>query len=91
MRRRIASPAVVAVLVALLAGLALSGCSSPTETPAELKVSVYQLRSDYAIRGAQIEITNRGAVDLTITSASFGSAWFAKTVSLVRSALDEPR
>jgi hypothetical protein len=81
MRRRIASPAAVGALVALLAGLALSGCSSPAEKPVDLRVSVYQLRSDYAIRGAQIEITNRSSHDLTITSATFGSAWFAKTVS----------
>lgn len=68
-------------LVAALVGLALSGCSSPAEKPVALNVSVYQLRSDYAIRGAQIEITNRSALDLTITSATFGSAWFAQTVS----------
>lgn len=81
MRRRIASPAIVGALVALLTGLALAGCSSPAEKPVALSVSVYQLRSDYAIRGAQIEITNRSALDLHITSATFGSAWFAQTVS----------
>jgi len=81
MRRRIASPAIVGALIALAAGLALSGCSSLAEKPADLTVSVYQLRSDYAIRGAQIEITNHGTSDLTITSAAFGSAWFAKTVT----------
>jgi len=81
MRRRIASPAIVGALVALLAGLALSGCSSPAEKPADVKVSVFQLRSDYAIRGAQIEITNRGSHALTITSATFESAWFTKKVS----------
>ena len=81
MRRRIATPAIVGALVALLAAFALSGCSSPAEKPVSLKVSVYQLRSDYAIRGAQIEITNRSTQNLTITSATFGSAWFAKTVS----------
>jgi hypothetical protein len=61
----------------------LSGCSSPAQKPVALKVSVYQLRSDYAIRGAQIEITNRSALNLTITSATFGSAWFAETVSSI--------
>jgi hypothetical protein len=81
MRRRIASPAIVGGLVALLAGLTLSGCSSPAAKPVALSVSVYQLRSDYAIRGAQIEITNRSSLTLSITSATFGSAWFAKTVS----------
>jgi hypothetical protein len=85
MRRRIASPAAVGALLALVAGLALSGCSSaslkPAEKPVDLGVSVYQLRSDYAIRGAQIEITNRSSQALTITSATFGSAWFATTVA----------
>jgi hypothetical protein len=69
-----------AALVALVALSVLSGCSAPAAKPADLAVKVYQLRSDYAIRGAQIEITNRGSSDLTITSASFGSAWFASTV-----------
>jgi len=81
MRGRSASAAIGGGLVALLAVLALSGCASPAQKPVDLGVSVYQLRSDYAIRGAQIEITNRSSVDLTITSASFGSAWFATTVS----------
>lgn len=66
---------------ALLAVTVLSGCSAPTAKPIALKVAVYQLRSDYAIRGAQIEITNRSAVDLEITSATFASAWFTTTVS----------
>ena len=66
---------------ALLALAALSGCAAPAAKPVSLSVSVYQLRSDYAIRGAQIEITNRSTLDLQITSATFGSAWFAKTVS----------
>ena len=70
-----------AALAALLALTSLAGCSAPAAQPADLAVKVYQLRSDYAIRGAQIEITNRGASDLTITAASFGSAWFASTVS----------
>ena len=66
---------------ALLALAALSGCAAPAAKPVSLSVSVYQLRSDYAIRGAQIEITNHSALDLKITSATFGSAWFTKTVS----------
>jgi len=80
MRGRIASPAIIGAFVLLVTGFALSGCGSPTEKPVDLGVSVYQLRSDYAIRGAQIEITNHSKVNLTITSASFASAWFAKTV-----------
>ncbi|HEY4226096.1 MAG TPA: hypothetical protein VGM70_09805 [Pseudolysinimonas sp.] len=72
----------VGMLVAGLVALAaLTGCSAPAARPADLAVKVYQLRSDYAIRGAQIEITNRGSSDLTITSATFSSAWFAKTVT----------
>src|SRR5882757_7263422 len=66
---------------ALLALAVLSGCGASAAKPVALSVSVYQLRSDYAIRGAQIEITNRSARDLRITSATFGSAWFTKTVS----------
>ena len=72
---------VIGVLAAwLLIASALTACSA-AEKPVALSVKVYQLRSDYAIRGAQIEITNHSKVDLQITSATFGSAWFAKTVS----------
>ena len=66
---------------ALLAVGALGGCSAPAPRPIALKVAVYQLRSDYAIRGAQIEITNPSALDLRVTSARFSSNWFAATVS----------
>jgi len=73
---------VVGMLVAaLLAVGVLAGCSAPAPRPVALKVAVYQLRSDYAIRGAQIEITNPGRLDLRVTSATFGSSWFAATVS----------
>ena len=72
----------IGMLAAALFALAtLSGCAAPAAKPVSLSVSVYQLRSDYAIRGAQIEITNHSALDLRITSATFGSAWFTKTVS----------
>lgn len=81
MRGRIASAAIAGAVVLLLTGLGLSGCSSPAQKPVELGISVYQLRSDYAIRGAQIEITNRSSENLTITSATFASAWFAKAVT----------
>ena len=66
---------------AVLALAVLSACAAPAAKPVALSVSVYQLRSDYAIRGAQIEITNGSALDLQITSATFGSAWFTRTVS----------
>src|SRR5476651_297199 len=69
------------LVAALLTAAALSGCAASAAQPVALHVSVYQLRSDYAIRGAQIEITNRSSIDLQITSATFGSAWFTKTVS----------
>ena len=62
------------------AGL-LSGCSAPAQKPVALTVAVYQLRSDYAIRGAQIEITNPSKLNLQVTSATFSSSWFASTVS----------
>jgi hypothetical protein len=66
---------------ALLAAATLSGCSAPEQKPVVLKVAVYQLRSDYAIRGAQIEITNPTTMKLRVTSATFSSSWFATTVS----------
>jgi hypothetical protein len=66
---------------ALLATAALSGCSAPAQKPVALRVAVFQLRSDYAIRGAQIEVTNPSKLDLRVTSATFSSSWFAKTVS----------
>lgn len=68
--------------LALLA--VLSGCgafSRPAETRVTLTVAVYQLRSDYAVRQAQIEVTNHSSVDVQVTSASFTSSWFASTVS----------
>lgn len=65
----------------LLAAGALAGCSAPAPKPIALEVSVFQLRSDYAIRGAQIEVTNPSKLKLRVTSASFSSRWFAKTVS----------
>ena len=66
---------------ALLATAALSGCSAPAQEPVALQVAVFQLRSDYAIRGAQIEITNPSNLNLRVTSATFSSSWFTKTVS----------
>jgi hypothetical protein len=81
MRRRIASPAILGPLAALIVGLLLSGCSSPAAQPVSLSISVYQQRTDYAIRGAQIEITNRSSLDLQITSATFASDWFTKPVA----------
>ncbi|CAN5405725.1 hypothetical protein BH10ACT6_BH10ACT6_16190 [soil metagenome] len=65
----------------LIAMVALSGCSAPAPAPVALKVAVFQLRSDYAIRGAQIEITNPSKLNLQVTSATFASRWFSTTVS----------
>lgn len=69
----------------LLAIVALTGCgaASPSAKPVALSISVYQQRTDYAIRGAQIEITNHSSLDLQIISATFGSPWFAKTVASI--------
>jgi hypothetical protein len=78
--RRLLGMLAAATVAALLGG-ALAGCSAPAEPAPDVSVKVYQLRSDYAVRGAQIEITNHGSTDLTITSARYGSAWFATTVS----------
>lgn len=69
---------------ALALAAVLSGCgafAAKAEKPVKLSVAVYQLRSDYAVRQAQIEITNHGAVDLQVTSATFSSSWFADTVA----------
>jgi hypothetical protein len=55
--------------------LCLVGCSAARSDP--VSVSVFQYRSDLAVRQAQIEVHNRGATDLTVTSATFSSDWFA--------------
>ncbi len=64
----------VAVLLA-----ALGGCAAAPAEP-RFSFSVFQLRSDYAPRQAQIEISNRSGIDVQITSASFRSAWFDGTM-----------
>ena len=72
---------VAAPLAVALAAAVLTGCSTPAQKPVTLSIKVYQLRSDYAVRGAQIEITNSSKLDLRVTSATFASSWFATTVS----------
>ncbi len=61
--------------------LLLSGCAAAAPPPVKLTVSVFQYRSDYAVRQAQIEIVNHSTHDLRITSASFRSDWFSRAVS----------
>ncbi|MBK4347527.1 hypothetical protein [Lacisediminihabitans changchengi] len=74
------SRAVLALAVVVLAGVGLiTACSeaAPLVTPhITLDLSVFQLRSDYAPRQAQIEIHNRSPHDITVTSARFSSTWF---------------
>lgn len=65
----------------VFAGALLIGCSAQAAAPVPLTVSVFQLRSDYAIRGAQIEIVNKSTLNLQVTKATFSSTWFSKTVS----------
>ncbi len=66
------------VLVAALA-LLLTGCAAAPTVP--IGVSFFQYRSDLAVRHSQIEVHNRSTVEITITKATFSSAWFSKTVS----------
>ena len=73
----------LAAVIALSAVL-LAGCASTPRI--SLSVSVFQYRSDLAVRHAQIEVHNRSAADITVTSASFGSSWF----SAVRSSKSAP-
>ena len=74
------------VLVTVVAcALLLTGCTTDVAPPVAAKVrlaiSVFQLRSDYAPRQAQIEIHNRSSHDITVTRARFDSAWFDGAVS----------
>jgi len=64
--------------------LLLTGCTDaapPTAPTVAIDVSVFQYRSDYAPRRAQIEISNRSAHDITVTAARFSSAWFDGAVA----------
>lgn len=81
MRSRRRGRLTITATIVILATSALSACSAPHLTTPPLHVAVFQLRSDYAVRGAQIEVTNSGKLDLTITSATFSSGWFAGTVA----------
>ena len=76
-----ATAGLAATLVAVSVLGALSGCSDPAQKPISVKVAVFQQRTDYAIRGAQIEVTNAGALDLEVTSATFSSSWFTAAMS----------
>jgi hypothetical protein len=56
--------------ILLLAG----GCSS--QPAPKLSVALFQNRADYATRRLQVEITNRGNIDVVITAATFTSPFF---------------
>ncbi len=75
----IAGLAATLVAASLLSGL--SGCSAAPRKPIPLTVAVFQQRTDYAIRGAQIEVTNPSSLDVQVTSATFASSWFTATMS----------
>lgn len=62
-----------------LVSLLLTGCTSAPKVP--LSVSFFQYRSDLAVRQSQIEVHNLSTIDITITSASFSSAWFSHAKS----------
>jgi hypothetical protein len=72
---------VAGLLAAVMTLALLTGCSAAAPAPVPLKVAVYQLRSDYAVRGAQIEITNPSKLDLQVTKATFASSWFSTVAS----------
>ena len=75
------SRALLAV-AAVAACSALGGCAASTPpTAVRLTVSVFQYRSDYAPRQAQIEVDNRSGTDIEVTSARFESAWFQTAMS----------
>jgi hypothetical protein len=69
-----------ALSLAALSLVALTGCTA-APPKVRLSVSVFQYRSDYAPRQVQIEIHNHSSHDLTITSATFASAWFSTAVA----------
>lgn len=79
------APRVIKVLACILAAASLVGvlsaCTAVVDKPIVLTVAVFQQRTDYAIRGAQIEITNPSSSNLRIDSATFDSRWFAETVA----------
>ncbi len=53
----------------------------PPQATVKLSISVFQYRSDYAPRQAQIEVENLSGTDIEVTSARFDSAWFETAVS----------
>ncbi|MCU1413247.1 MAG: hypothetical protein JWN80_587 [Microbacteriaceae bacterium] len=72
-------PVLAVLAVFSIAALLLTGCAATPAVP--LSVSFFQYRSDLAVRHSQIEVHNRSKVAITVTSATFSSAWFTKTVS----------
>jgi hypothetical protein len=85
------------IILAAVAGLALSGCSGGSSggngvqdvaAPAGVSVSVLQYRLDYAIRHMQIKVTNGSKTPITVSGVRLASksftadaVWMAKGAS----------
>jgi hypothetical protein len=70
----------------LVAVATLVGCtpaaSVPTSLPRGVTVSLFQNRSDYPIRHLEVQIHNTTKSTVTVTSGSFSSAFFSKSVAM---------
>jgi hypothetical protein len=79
MRIRLGSISMVATAAALM----LAGCTAapvpPARVPDGVSVEISQNRPDYAVRVLEIGVTNGGADDLNLVSASFASPHFVGT------------
>ncbi|NEM90594.1 hypothetical protein [Galbitalea soli] len=84
-RRSVARGAAALACLLVLVGCVGRSSATPAPTatagPVTLAVSVFQYRSDYAIRGLQIHVENTGAGDITVTAARFTSAFFPGVLS----------
>jgi hypothetical protein len=84
---RATSPLPFFAALLFIALLSLAGCTAnqtpptPSSSAVRLSVSILQYRSDFAIRQLQVEVENRGRVDITVTSAVFRSSFFAGALS----------
>lgn len=69
--------------MAVVAALALTGCATaaPAPPPSGVSVSVFQTRSDYAVRALEIRVANESDATLTVTSATFESTRFVAAAS----------
>ena len=65
---------------ALVVLFALTGCqTAPSGLPDEVSVSVYQTRSDGAVRQVQVQVSNSSAQALTVVGLSIDSTRFVET------------